>query len=293
MADPTVVVAGPARLYLREVGKGEPIVVLHRGPDFDHRYLLPDLDRLSDSFHLVYYDQRGRGLSADGVQPEDVTLDGEIEDLDAVRRHVGAASIALLGHSWGALLALEYAIRHPERVSRLVLMNPAPASQADHRWLASESRRTHATDLEQLKAMAAGAGYREGDPDAVAAYYRVHFRRAVQRHEDLDRVVASLRASFTREGILKARAIEDRLMEETWGSSEGYDLLPRLGALGVPALLICGEHEIVPLACVEHIAQALPGARLVTLAGCGHFAYLESPDATGRAIRDFFGVVRP
>src|SRR5439155_10190260 len=52
---------GNASLYAREIGRGQPIIVLHGGPDFDHRYLLPDLDRLADGFRLIYYDQRGRG----------------------------------------------------------------------------------------------------------------------------------------------------------------------------------------------------------------------------------------
>jgi hypothetical protein len=58
---------GGATLYARDVGRGQPIVVLHGGPDFDHSYLLPDTDRLSNSFRLIYYDQPGRGRSADGV----------------------------------------------------------------------------------------------------------------------------------------------------------------------------------------------------------------------------------
>ena len=52
-------------LYVRAIGNGQPIIVLHGGPDFDHSYLLPDLDRLKDRFRLIYYDQRGRGRSAD------------------------------------------------------------------------------------------------------------------------------------------------------------------------------------------------------------------------------------
>lgn len=63
---------GSANLYARDIGRGQPIVVLHGGPDFDHSYLLPDMDRLSDSFRLIYYDQRGRGKSGDGVRAEDV-----------------------------------------------------------------------------------------------------------------------------------------------------------------------------------------------------------------------------
>jgi hypothetical protein len=122
---------GKASLYSRDIGRGQPIIVLHGGPDFDHGYLLPDLDRLADAFRLIYYDQRGRGSSADQVMPEEVTLTSDVDDLDRVRQHFHLESAALLGHSWGAVLALEYAVRHPERVSHMILMNPAPASARD------------------------------------------------------------------------------------------------------------------------------------------------------------------
>jgi proline iminopeptidase len=51
---------GKASLYCREIGRGQPVIVLHGGPDFDSAYLLPELDRLADGFRLIYYDQRGR-----------------------------------------------------------------------------------------------------------------------------------------------------------------------------------------------------------------------------------------
>jgi proline iminopeptidase len=277
---------GGTQLHSREIGKGTPIIVLHGGPDFDHRYLLPDMDRLADAFRLIYYDQRGRGRSAAGVEPADVTLESEMADLEAVRRHFAVDSAVLLGHSWGTLLALEYALRHPERVSCLILMNPAPASHADFQLLRRERRERWAADVEQLKAMAATAGYKEGDPDAVAAYYRIHFKAALKRSEDLEKVLSSLKASFTRDGILKARAVEDRLLQETW-LAEGYDLHPRLGKLQVPTLVIYGDHEFIPAACANHIAAAIPTARLVTMKDCGHFSYLECPDAVGKEIRGF------
>src|SRR5688572_22609042 len=127
-----------AGLYYREIGQGQPIIVLHGGPSFDHNYLLPDMDRLSDSFRLIYYDQRGRGKSAGNVKPEDVTIESEIEDMESLRDYFQLASVALLGHSWGALLAMEYALRHPERVSHLILMNTAPASHDDFKLFRQE-----------------------------------------------------------------------------------------------------------------------------------------------------------
>src|SRR5215470_12385318 len=122
---------GGVELYARETGQGTPVIVLHGGPDFDHSYLLPELDSFADSFHLIYYDQRGRGRSAAGVKPEDVTLASDIGDIDKVRQFYHLDPVVLLGHSWGAVLALEYALRYPQHVSRLILMNPAPASATD------------------------------------------------------------------------------------------------------------------------------------------------------------------
>jgi proline iminopeptidase len=161
---------GGAELYSREIGKGTAIIVLHGGPDFDHSYLLPDMDRLSDSYRLIYYDQRGRGRSAEGVRPEDVTLDSDIADLEKVRQYFKLDSVVLLGHSWGTVLALEYALRYPQRVSRMILMNPAPASTDDFKQFRKERLERLGSDADRLNAMRASAAYQEGDPDAVAAY---------------------------------------------------------------------------------------------------------------------------
>jgi proline iminopeptidase len=268
---------GRTSLYVRAIGKGEPVVVLHGGPDFDHRYFLPDLDRLGDSFRLIYYDQRGRGRSAQDVRPEEVSLASDLDDLDKVREHFGLEAPVLLGHSWGAVLALEYALRHPSRVSRLILLNPAPVSAAD----VAEFRRAYleklGPDSERQRAIAASAAYQAGDPEAVVARYRIHFRPALKRVADFERLMAAMRAAFTSQGsdgILKARVVEDQLMRDTW-QVPGYDLLPQLRRLRVPTLVIAGEHDFIPVQLAEHIANAIPGAELVTIKDCGHFSYLE------------------
>src|SRR5437868_9626132 len=206
---------GAAQLYSRDLGRGTAIIVLHGGPDFDHSYLLPELDRLSDSFHLIYYDQRGRGRSADHVQPEDVTLASDVADIDQVRQYFHLDSVVLLGHSWGTVLALEYALRHPEHVSHLLLMNPAPASTDDYKQLRKEWLEKRAGDMERRRAIADTTAYQEGDPDAVIAYYRIHFKPAFARPENYEKIIARLKANFTQPGILKSRAIEARLMKET------------------------------------------------------------------------------
>ena len=286
----TRVSVGTTSLYAREIGRGQPMVVLHGGPDFDHAYLLPDLDRLADAFRLIYYDQRGRGQSADGVRPEDVTLASDVEDVDKVRQHFQLPSTALLGHSWGTVLALEYALRHPSRVSHLVLMNPAPASARDLTVFRKAYLTRLGADMDQQRKVSATVGYKAGDPEAVAARYRIHFKAALKRPDDYEKLMATMKEAFVkqgREGIVKARAVEDRLMDETW-NVVGYDLMPKLSALRIPTLVIWGDHDFIPVDISRHIARAIPKARLVTIKDCGHFAYLECAADTRKALDEFF-----
>lgn len=280
--------AGRARLFVRDVGEGPTIVVLHGGPDFDHQYLLPELDRLGEHFRLVYYDQRGRGRSAEGVRAQDVTVESEMADLDLVRDHVGGGPTAILAHSWGGVLAMEYASRHPDRVTRLVLMNTAPASAVDARQYLEQRRSARpAPETEAMAALARSAAFRAGDPAVDVEYYRLHFRGAVHRPELLDRVVPRMRTGWTPQGVLTARAVEERLGEQTW-FSPGYDLLPRLRRVAAPTLVIHGEGDVVPVELARHVADAIPGAELSVLPECGHFAYLEAPEAVAQRVAELF-----
>jgi proline iminopeptidase len=280
---------GDASLYARTIGQGPPIVVLHGGPDFDHAYLLPELDRLADAYRLVYYDQRGRGSSAENVEPAGVTLASELEDLDTVRGHFGLDAPMLLGHSWGTVLAMEYAIRHPARVSALILMNPAPASTADFGLLRSSYLAKIGDQMDRQREISASAAYQAGDPQAVAARYRIHFRPALTRTADYESLMARMKVRFESQGaagILKARAVEDRLMRDTW-QAPGYDLLSRVRSLRIPTLVIAGTDDFIPVEVAGHIAQAMPDAKLAVIRDCGHFAYLECGAEARRHIDDF------
>ena len=281
---------GSASLHVRTIGRGQPLIVLHGGPDFDYGYLLPELDRFKDAFRLIYYDQRGRGRSADRVSPEDVTLASDVNDIDRVRQHFRLDSPVLLGHSWGAVLALEYALRHPTRVSHLILMNPAPASTSDVAVLRKAYLAKLGADMDRQRAIVAGAAYQAGEPEAVAERYRIHFKAALARPEDYEKLMTRMKAGFIkqgREGIVKARAVEDRLMRDTW-DVPAYDLLPKLRGLGIPTLVITGDQDFIPVEIAEHITRSIPNATLVTIPGCGHFTYLECADEVRSAVDDFF-----
>jgi proline iminopeptidase len=174
-------------------------------------------------------------------------------------------------------------------------MNPAPASASDVAVFRKAYSQKLGPDMDRQRDIMASAAYKEGDPEAVAARYRLHFKPALERPEDYERLMATMKAGFIsqgKEGIVKARAVEDRLMRETW-KVDGYDLLPKLQTLSIPTLVIAGDHDLIPVEIASHIARAIPKAQLVTLRNCGHFAYLESPAEVRDAFEQFFRATRP
>jgi proline iminopeptidase len=273
-----------AELFVREVGQGQPVVVLHGGPDFNHTYLLPDLDRLSDAYRLIYYDQRGRGQSRGEWQL--VTLQTEVDDLDAVLAHCGLESAAVLGHSWGGLLAATYALRRPARVSHLILMNTAPVSFAGVLRLRAEIARRTAPQAATLNALRSSEQFAAGDPATVAEFYRVRFRATTSHPERLARLDFGY-GRCRAEDVQRALAVEERLYHETY-HVETFDLLPALRRLAVPSLVLHGADDFVPVEVAAEIAQAIPSSRLVVLPDCGHFSYMECPAAVRQALDAFF-----
>jgi len=244
------------------------------------------MDLLASAFRLIYYDQRGRGKSSSGVAVEDVTIESDVDDLDRLRQHFGLEAISLLGHSWGCILAMEYATRHPDRIGHLILMKSAPASHADLLYFRAHRQAVEADSLSRMRAIAATRSYLEGVIQTEARYYRAHFSAALRRAADVEKVVTRLRSHFTPDDIVKARAIETRLYEQTWNSPE-YNLLEKLRQCKAPTLVIHGAQDFCPVACARHIAEVVPGARFVVIDDCGHFAYLERPMDVFNTIKAF------
>src|SRR5262245_7739112 len=122
MAERWVQAPDGASLFVNEIGPadGTPVVVLHGGPAAHHDYLLPAFGRLADTFRLVLYDQRGGGRSRTaGDVPLD--FDTQVEDVEAVIRSLGVEKAQVVGYSFGGLIAMVFAARHPDRVDKLAL----------------------------------------------------------------------------------------------------------------------------------------------------------------------------
>lgn len=267
-------------LFLREDGPPDApaLLLLHGGPGAHHDYLYPQFLALAKSHRLITYDQRGGGQSRTD-DPAPITWQTHVQDLAAVVRECGLDTPTLVGYSWGGLLAMLYTIAAADdqalpSPSRLVLVSPAPITRAwrdEFEQTLAERQRSDA--IAGARRDLAASDLRARDPDA----YR-------QRAFELS--VAGYFADPARATELTPFRVTGRVQQSTWESLGRYDLGQNLRAVNLPALVVHGKQDPIPLESAQAAAEAL-GAQFVALDDCGHVPYVEQPEALFGAIHTF------
>jgi proline iminopeptidase len=253
-------------------------VVLHGGPGAHHDYLLPGFDRLAHERSLIYYDQRGGGRSP---VPREVPVgwQEQVADLEGLRQVWEIPKLSIAGYSWGGLLALLYSLEHPDHVERLALVSCAPAWRgARNEFERRLAERNAAPDIQAARRALQDAGLRERSPEE----YR-------QRMFELS--VAGYFHDWHRARELTPFRITGRTQQEVWESLGDFDLRPRLPGLDLPAIVVHGEDDPIPIQTAEELAGLLR-APLHRIPECGHVPYVEALDEFTRALDGFLPSLR-
>ena len=280
------------RLFVRDVGPRDApvLLVLHGGPGGNHRSLRP-LEALAPAYRVVLYDQRGSGASdrlpVSLAAPQSLarlSLEQNIEDIEALRRRLGREKISLIGHSFGAALAVLYAAAHPERVERLVVYSGGPETlDLARRKKAAHNARLTAREKRELgQGMARlGAALKRGAPQD--ALDRVFTALAGVMFPSLYcKRPASASAESGRGGFW-ANQVVGKYVE-----SFDYDTIAAgLRRVRAPTLLTWGRCEPSPLDRLANLLDFLPDARLVIFEKSGHNAMEEQEALFFRVLRAF------
>jgi len=258
--------AGGLDLFARWVGEGGSVIpTLHGGPGASQDYLRPQFDLLARGRTILYYDQRGGGRSpASRESPLDWRA--HVADLESVVRRCATPPATLLGFSWGGLLALLFAVEHPDLVGRLALVAPAPTwPDARAAFDAEFSRRQLAQEVVAAREALSRSGLRERDPDAF-------WRRAFELS------VAGYFREPSRARLLSPFRVSARAQHAVWDSLAGMDLRERVGAVAAETLILHGRYDPVPLSASEQLVSLMPHARLEVFEDSGHALYAEETE---------------
>ncbi|KUJ67233.1 alpha/beta hydrolase [Streptomyces albus subsp. albus] len=274
---PTFSVPDGTQLAYRVIGDGAPVVCVPGGPA-DSAYL-GDLGGLSRHRRLIIPDLRGTGRSAIPEDTSSYRCDRLVDDVEALRAHLGLRRIDLLGHSAGANIATQYAARYPANVSKLVLA--APGLRAVGIPVTGEARRTLARRrkdepwfpgaFEALEAITAGTG---GDWEAIAPFFYGRWDAAARQHHAAGRP--------ENQEAVALFAAEGAFTPETTRAA--------LATCKAPVLLLAGEFDMnSPPEPVAECAELFPEAALVVQPGAGHYPWLDDADRFVATTAAFLG----
>lgn len=262
--------ADGTRLAYRQIGNDHPLICLPGGPMQASTYL-GDLGGLSAHRSLVFLDLRGTGESAVPADATSYRCDRLVDDVDALRAHLGQDRIDLLGHSAGGSLAVLYAARHPDRVRRLALVNPSPRVVD-----------VEITDLDRREV----AELRRGEawfPDAFAAFERIWSGEATAAdwaaiapftHGRWDAVSQAHIAQQLSQTNADAAAVY-----YSAGALDPEAARSALASLRVRVLLVAGEYDVaLPPRRAAEYAGLFSRAEMAVLPRGGHYPWLDNPE---------------
>ena len=264
-------------LYVEVAGHGGPLLLMHGGPGLDHVSLTP-FRSLADRHTVVFYDHRCNGRST-GAPVTSMTWQNLTADAEALREQLGFERWSVLGHSFGGQVALEYVLRYPERVSRLVLLDTAgDASWSQH----------HAPDV------LAGRGF---GPKTVAVARRFYDGRIAPK----DFVRAALRLLPAYDHRFSLLRLAREMIEGGWRATprpealqfggrmmRGWSVMDRLSEIRVPTLVLAGHDDFLfPPESQALLAAGIPDARLQIIERAGHNPQSERPAETLKAVAAF------
>jgi proline iminopeptidase len=265
-------------IHVRLWGPADPaetVVLLHGGPGISERYMEPVVPFVDNGRRrIVSYDQRGTGMSrCDSDDPADYGLDAHADDLTRVIDAVSAGPVHLLGHSWGGIVAMDYAARHGDRLASIIAVGSAPPNHAD---------------------LAIAAKAMGGRVATLQERGLIPMKVPEDATEGLRAVVPMYLWDPTLElppEAVAALEVTPKAHELTWEVLKTFDLTDRLAFYRGPALVIFGEADPIGLPASEATRAALANSQLryEVMERCGHFPWFEAPDRFRALLNEFLG----
>jgi len=259
------------------MGTALPVIAVNGGPGLSHAYMMQnDLWlRIAKNRLVVFYDQRGTGASKPLRPGASQSMDAQVADLEAVRQALGLTKVALVGDSYGGLLAMAYAASHPERLAKLVLSDsPGPSWKSLVHVLPEVFPDIEEQDAQEEQKLGTTT-------DAAArASLRNHFRMIFYSPEKRDAYMSHM-------GDL---GYEPAVGEEVSKATADLDLTPKLATFQFPTLVITGRYDmnVAPLTAWR-LAHAIPGAKIVFFEQSGHLPSYEEPEKYVTVLEGFLG----
>ncbi len=251
-------------LYETQGNGQEVVIVVHGGPGLPHEYFHPMLSNLSHYAKLVYFDRRADMLSTQ-LPHQPVSLDEMADDLDALRQSLGLNRVTLLAHGFGGAIALNYAVRHPENVKRLILVSAAATIENPGEAEKRIVKKLSPMELSLYRSNEGGTGGSnpcERVRKRYAVLYPHYFYKLIPY--EFDRGIYTVYF----DSLAKKLALAN--------TAQKLDVRDQLSAIKVPVMVFAGRYDLVtPMAQSAALAESLPSSKFVVMEHSAHFPFFE------------------
>jgi proline iminopeptidase len=285
---------GGASLYVEEEGTGVPLVLINGGPGGTHHYFHPWFSGASEYARVIYYDQRGTGLSDFEPGAEGYSVEQAVEDLDRMREALGISTWVVLGYSYGGFLAQYYATMHPEHVAGLVLVGAHPGLWAD---LGETRQYDYLSDVEteqirSLQKQIVEMGEENDWPrdQLIRTIIFNNFINGDWKRQSFYRPTPAEIATIARYEWVNERGFNGTMSR----SAERVNLAGAFERSPFPTLILEGRWDLTwGEGKPAILASNHPRARLVTIDNAGHTIFNENPDRFFNELEHFVQNLAP
>ncbi|HLR41753.1 MAG TPA: alpha/beta fold hydrolase [Pseudogracilibacillus sp.] len=265
---------GSGKVIENGLVKNKPVVfLLHGGPGGTHLSFKPYLNELSNKVQLVYIDQRGCGSSAD-EDPESYTLENNVEDLEALREHLGLSKIWVLGHSYGGMVAMSYALKYQDNLSGLLLITTSPS----YRFIEKAKQYVEKEGNEEQK-----------------FYAEKLWNGNFQSYEELQQYYKVMDSLYSIKSQNKENLSRPKVKRSYEALNKGFgdflrtfDIVDKLNNIKIPTLIIAGKHDwITPVSENHTIHEKISDSSFYILENSSHNVFADEQDKFNKIVSEF------
>ncbi len=265
------------QIAYQKFGSGYPVLIINGGPGMNSKGFASLAKMLSGNNTTIIYDQRGTGDSKiDEVNSENMTMELMVKDIERLREHLGYEQWIVLGHSFGGMLAYEYAAKHPEKVKAMIQSHSGGLDLEIRNGFDLTSR------LNQIQRDSLGfysEKIRRGDSSYETALKRAKFLAPAYLYDPS--LAPTIAPRLTQANMM--------INSYVWNDLERiqFDHSEEMREFNKPVLILNGDNEVAPISIAKKAHAILPESKLVVMPECGHYGWLERPEIYLKEVKDF------
>jgi proline iminopeptidase len=281
-------------IYYVAFGQGAPLMIVHGGPGADHSYFLPWLLPLARTHRLILIDERGSGRSERLQDTSRYTVEAMVEDVEDVRVALNLGKIALLGHSYGGVLAQAYALKYQQNLSHLILNSTFPSTRQMNEVLAREKAQMPAAELKRLNDLEAAGLFGKGEAWEHGRYPEAYAKLAWG--PGYFPFLYGARPDSTYDPVEGNAPTNWELYRAMWGEHgefvidgnlKSVEYVDRLATIHVPTLIMAGDHDECDPSLSREMHEKIAGSQLLILPNAGHMNFVDQPELWQKAVGGF------